>query len=114
MSDETPDAEYDLAPIQKPVRPVPQPKPPTVLAYQRAEPLQPVQADVPPAPKNVLSASEKAGHWLKYLGSTAIILIGVALTRYFSMWIGFTVVGLGIAYLMISGPSDSEKRGYHF
>ncbi len=114
MSDESPDAEYDLAPIQKPVRPISKPKPPPVLAYQRAEPLQPVQADLPAAPKNVLTASEKAGYWVKILGSLAVIGLGIALVWYISMWIGFAVVGLGLAYLMFSGPSDSEKRGYHF
>ena len=114
LTDESPDAEYDLAPIQKPVRPVSRPMPPPVLAYQRVVPLQPLQPVSPPAPKNALSASEKAGYWVKIIGSLAMIGIGIALVFFFSMWIGFGVVGLGLAYFMLAGPSDSEKRGYHF
>jgi hypothetical protein len=114
VSDESPDAEYDLAPIPKPVRPVAPPKPPP-LAYQRVVPLDPVAVEsVPPMPRNTLSGAEKAGYLLKMLGSLGIIGAGVLVVFFFSMWIGFAVVGLGVAYFIFSGPSDAEKRGYHF
>jgi hypothetical protein len=117
MSDESSEAEYDLAPIPRPVRPVrpiEQIKPPT-LAYQRPVPLNPIPAQsVAPTPRNVLSREEKVAHLLKILGSLGIIGVGLITVWFFSMWIGFTVVGLGAASLIFSGPSDAEKRGYHF
>jgi hypothetical protein len=117
MSDEASEGEYDLAPIPRPKHPATSPKPigPPVLSYQRPVPLDPVQPnqDVP-TPRNVLSKSEKAYHWIKAGGALLIIGVGVLVVFFISMWIGFAVVGLGAFYLMFSAPSDAEKRGYHF
>lgn len=123
MSTDPSDSVYDFAPVprQRP-RGMPPPIPkPVQLSYERAEP---AAAPVAPKPKEVnqLSASERMFFWLQRLGCGLIILAGAAWLYFvflpdkglWTMLIGCGLIGLGFALFLFSGPSDAEKRGYHF
>ena len=123
MSSDPSDSAYDLAPVprQRPTNTPPPIPTPVQLTYQRVEPLTP-RPSAEPEQTHKLSASEHLFYWLRRLGSAAIILLG-ALWLFFvirrdpgiwSMMIGCGVIGVGFVLLIFSGPSDAEKRGYHF
>jgi len=129
MSSDPSDSAYDLAPVprQRPRNtppPIPQPVP---LAYRRIEPpsAPPAPPEHPDQPQQIhkLSFSERIYYWLRRLGCAAIILLGVGwllLMNHFhnnsivAMSIGFGLIGTGFALFLFSGPTDAEKRGYHF
>jgi hypothetical protein len=113
MSDESGESEYDLAPLPpQAVQPV-APDRPRVLSYQRATPeaVTPVEG-AEPAYK--ITASERAYYWLRSLGALGIVVCGLLLCWFISLWIGFGIVGLGACLFVFAGPTDSDKRGYHF
>jgi hypothetical protein len=123
MSSDPSDSTYDFAPIprQRP-RDTPPPTPqPLPLDYLQVGPAQTQPQQ--PRQSNKLSASERVYYWLRRLGCAAIILLGagwLVLMRWaqdtgiFANAIGFGLIGVGFGLFLFSGPSDAEKRGYHF
>ncbi|MGD0389523.1 MAG: hypothetical protein ABSC42_11265 [Tepidisphaeraceae bacterium] len=126
MSPDPSDSAYDLAPVprQRPRNtppPLPQPVP---LTYRRIEPAAvPPQQPEQPQQIHKMSFSERLYYWLRRLGCAAIILLGVGwllLMNHFhnnsivAMSIGFGLIGTGFALFLFAGPTDAEKRGYHF
>jgi hypothetical protein len=123
MSTDPSDSVYDFVPVPR-QRPQGTPPPlpePVQLTYER---VQSAAAPATPQPKlvNQLSASERMFYWLQRLGSALIILAGAAWLYFvflpdkglWTMLIGCGLIGLGFALFLFSGPSDAEKRGYHF
>jgi hypothetical protein len=125
MSTDPSDSTYDLVvpPSQKlPVQPAPQ-----VIEYRRVVPAQPVASQTVPQkkeePSRKLTFSERLFYWLRMFGCLCLILIGagwlVPMHHFddltlISMGIGFGIIGVGFAFFLFAGPSDSEKKGYHF
>jgi hypothetical protein len=125
MSTDPSDSTYDLVvpPSQKlPVQP-----PPQVIEYRRAIPAQPVAPQTArqkkEEPPRKLTFSERFFYWLRMFGCLCLILIGagwLVLMHHFddltliSMGIGFGIIGIGFAFFLFAGPTDSEKKGYHF
>jgi hypothetical protein len=123
MSTDPSDSAYDLAPVprQRP-RNAPPPIPePVQLTYQRIEPKTAPQS-LEPKQIHKLSPSERLFYWLRRLGSVFIILLGALWLIFvflpdrgiWTMIIGSGLIGLGFTLFIFSGPSDAEKRGYHF
>jgi hypothetical protein len=122
MSSDPSDSAYDLAPVprQRPRNTPPPSSEPVQLTYQRIEPRTPPS----PEPKQIhkLSPSERLFYWLRRLGSVFIILLGALWLIFvflpdrgiWTMIIGSGLIGLGFTLFIFSGPSDAEKRGYHF
>jgi hypothetical protein len=122
MSSDPSDSAYDLAPVPRQrLRNTPPPiSEPVQLTYQRIEPRTPPS----PEPKQIhkLSPSERLFYWLRRLGSVFIILLGALWLIFvflpdrgiWTMIIGSGLIGLGFTLFIFSGPSDAEKRGYHF
>jgi hypothetical protein len=123
MSTDPSDSTYDFAPVprQRP-RDTPPPTPqPAPLGYRR---IGPAETD-PQQPQQTykLSPAERIYYWLRRLGCAGIILVGAGWlllmhwahnTGIFANAIGFALIGVGFGLFLFSGPSDAEKRGYHF
>jgi len=120
MPEDPHDSTYDLAvPPPAPVeeqQPAPEP---LVLEYHYREP--PPPPPPPMTPTNKLSLEEKLWFWLRAVGSVCLILMGAAWVYFVPpidwvmVWgIGGLLIGGGIALFMFAGPTDAEKRGYHF
>jgi hypothetical protein len=51
--------------------------------------------------------------WLRY--GIALLILGIEAVEWFAVGrVRPVVVGIGVALLLLSGPSDSEKKGYRF
>jgi len=123
MSTDPSDSAYDLAPVprQRP-RNTPPPIPqPVQLTYRRIESSTPPSSAEPQQIHN-LSASERLFYWLRRLGSAAVILLGALWLLFvfrlnpgiWTMIIGCGIIGVGFVLFIFSGPTDAEKKGYHF
>jgi hypothetical protein len=115
------DDQYDLSPDPPPI------KQPVILPSKRGTLLQPIQdLDVPKR----FTWSERwfyilrrlvgiplivAGGWWMWhcanFGPSLSILPG---TGAFAIGIGAVPIAFGLILLFYGGPSDSEKKGYHF
>jgi len=119
MSDNSFDSTYDL--IIPPLPPSAVTPEPQVIPYRRVEPATPPGPPQPPMePMNKLSAEERLWFWLRRVAALCVILIGAGWLYFIPLrglvtWgIGFGLVGAGLAMLMFAGPTDAERRGYHF
>jgi hypothetical protein len=121
MSSDPSDSVYEL--VLPPRQNLPVTPPPEVIEYRRVIPAQPVAPPKKEEPARKLSMSERLFYWLRMFGCLCIILAGcgwLVLMHHFdnltmiSMGIGFGVIGAGFAMFLFAGPTDSEKRGYHF
>lgn len=50
--------------------------------------------------------------WLRY--GVALVLLGISTGLWFAGRFWPWGWGLGLVLLLFAGPSDSEKKGYHF
>ena len=122
MSTDPSDSTYDL--VIPPSRNLPVQPPPQVIEYRRVAPAQPVApVKKKEEPPRKLTFSERLFYWLRMLGCLFLILVGagwLVLMHHFdnltliSMGIGFGIIGVGFALFLFAGPTDSEKKGYHF
>jgi hypothetical protein len=122
MSTDPFDSTYDL--VVPPRQNLPVQPPPQVISYRSIAPAEPIKpAEKIEEPPRKLTLSEWLFYWFRMLGAFCVILAGAAwliVMHHFhedglsAMFIGFVIIGIGFALLLFSGPSDSEKRGYHF
>jgi hypothetical protein len=124
MSSDPSDSVYDL--VIPPSQNLAVQPPAEVIEYRRVTPVQgaaPIQPVKTEKPSRKLTISERVFYWLRALGCLCIILAGagwLVLMHHFddltliSMGIGFGAIGVGFACFLFSGPTDSEKKGYHF
>jgi hypothetical protein len=67
-----------------------------------------------------LSATEHLFFWLRRLGSLLIVAAGAAWLifvdhdGFLGIFVGCVIIGVGLGLLIVAGPTDAEKRGYHF
>jgi hypothetical protein len=125
MSADPSDSAFDLAPVPRKYPHPRQAQKVVPLEYRPAPPEAPPIAAVDPAAeeKNTtykLSTSEYLLYVLRMLGCLGLIGLG-ALWLIFvdhrslaGMVVGFFFIGVGFSLLFFAGPSDAEKKGYHF
>lgn len=123
MSSDPSDSTYDFVPVPRkfpPGTPPPLPKP-VPLQYRRVgSTAAPAAATSEPSVKHTLSFSEKVYYWLRRLAAVVVIGLGAAWLIFIpyrsimSMSIGCGLIGAGFAMFLFAGPTDAEKRGYHF
>lgn len=121
MSADPSDSTYDL--VVPPRQPLPVQPPPEVIPYRRVAPAEPVKPQKKEVPARKLTFTERLFYWGRMLGALSVVMAGAVwlliMHHYHedgisAMFVGFVLIGIGFALFLVSGPSDAEKRGYHF